>query len=741
MRTEVTTADKIRGLPWVFVSNGANSVFCVLTVFGSVLMLFLSRLGLPKTKIGFLLALFPFAALLAPLVASPARRLGVKRTYMIFWGIRKFVAAGLIATPLVLAKFGASAVFPYVTAVLLAFAVCRAIAETARYPWVQEHIPDSIRGRAGAVVNITSTISGMCALAFASIVIGRGGDLAAFQVVMAIGVLFGLASVWASSRVPGGAPLPETAGDRNRARRFFTPLRDRNFVTFLTGVGLVTLALTPSYGFFFLFMKEQVGLAEGRVVSLEIFGALGACFTVFLWGWAADRFGSKPVMMCGIAGVLLVLLLLWGFAAFGGAFKAAAGIAALWGMTSSAWFAGYGRMLYVSIVPQEEKTEYMAVYYMWLGITGGFGPLVAGAAIDACAGLGGTWLAVPVNQYTPLFLAAAACVAAGGVILSLVRAGGEMAAMSFVGMFLQGNPVRALWSTVRWSRAGEETTRVTTAESLGVSRSPLNVEDLLDALADPSFNVRYEAIISMARTRAGPRLIEALVEVLDGDEPDLSVAAAWALGRMGARGAVPSLRKALDSGYPLLRARSARALAALDDAQIAPQLQRHLALEEEQGVRIALASALGALRATDAAPEILRCLAAAGSPSVRNELALALARMVGVERPFVRLQRSSRADFGTTSSQVLSSIGRRQKPLLRQDKGLRDILDGCIQALAHHEIARASTLLAQVIRSMPEDRFPEAARAILDDCAGRLESLRGQRTEYALLALAIMNAA
>ena len=64
-------------------------------------------------------------------------------------------------------------------------------------------------------------------------------------------------------------------------------------------------------------------------------------------------------------------------------------------------------------------------------------------------------------------------------------------------------------------------------------------------------------------------MINALISVLKdvSANSDLSIAAAWALGRIGDKKASEPLREALASKYPLLQARSARALAALGDVQ------------------------------------------------------------------------------------------------------------------------------------------------------------------------------
>jgi MFS family permease len=85
----LTDGEKLRRLPWAFAHIAANAIFCQLTVFGPVFILFLTELGLDKVQIGLLLAFFPLAGAVAPLVAPLVARLGYKRVFVVLW-IRRF---------------------------------------------------------------------------------------------------------------------------------------------------------------------------------------------------------------------------------------------------------------------------------------------------------------------------------------------------------------------------------------------------------------------------------------------------------------------------------------------------------------------------------------------------------------------------------------------------------------------------------------------------------------------------
>src|SRR5687768_2983713 len=120
---EPTTAEKIRKLPWAYLSSATNTVFGQFTFFGTAFILFLSSLGLSKTGIGLLLSFFPFFGLTALFTARAVARFGYKRTYLIFWGLRKVVTAGLLLTPWVLSAFGPAAAGTYVAVIVAGFAI------------------------------------------------------------------------------------------------------------------------------------------------------------------------------------------------------------------------------------------------------------------------------------------------------------------------------------------------------------------------------------------------------------------------------------------------------------------------------------------------------------------------------------------------------------------------------------------------------------------------------------------
>ncbi|MAE63986.1 MAG: hypothetical protein CMJ18_06900, partial [Phycisphaeraceae bacterium] len=572
-----STTEKLRGLPWALANSACNIVFCYLGILGSVFMLFLDEAGLDKRQIGFLLALFPFSGTIALVIGPLIERAGVKRTFLLFWTLRKLVMALLIATPWVMGRYGATGAFHYVTAIVAAFALCRAVAETAWYPWVQEYVPDSIRGRFTATSSVVSTVAGLLSMGVATLVLRGSGGLSRFTWLFVVAAVFGLVSAVVASKIPGGAPVPRMSARTLDLGSVFRPFADRRFRLYLFGLAVALLGVTPLIVYLPLFMKEVCGLSAGQVVMLDGSIMLAAALVSVPWGWAADRFGSRPIMLLGLVSLMvfglgLALLPRDSGAALGGAVA----LVFIYGMCSTAWVIGSGRILYNSIIPAERRTAYTSVYYAWIGVFGGISPLASGWLIERTREAGLSWGGAEIHAYAPVIIMFLVSVPVATWIMSRIRVEGEVPATTFAAMLVRGSPIGAMHSLISYSFASDEKTRVSTVERLGQAKSPLNVEELVESLDDLSFNVRYETIISIARTRPHARLTEALIAVLDGDEPDLSIAAAWALGRIGDPRAIAPLRRQLTSGYPLLAARSGRALAQLGDRESEPLLLARL---------------------------------------------------------------------------------------------------------------------------------------------------------------------
>jgi MFS family permease len=743
MTTEPTTVDKLRALPWSIASNAALAVYLQLTFFGSVFVLFLSSLGLDTAQIGFLLSLLPFTGILSLALMPAIARIGYKRTWLAFFGLRTFVTSFLLLTPVVVTAYGPEAAMVFITAVVAVYALVRTVGVTAGFPWIQEYVPNSVRGKYTASNNFYSTISGFLAVTLASLVLARTVGLTGYMLLIAVGVIFGFISVALAVPIPGGAPAKADKAQPAPQRNIKDALQDSHMVRYLVGVGLFTLATVPLGSFLPLYMQDQVDLPASQVVLLQTGVMAGALVSSYFWGWAADRYGGRPVTLYGLA-FRAALPILWMMLPGLGsaALPAAIGIAALQGFADVGWQVGATRLLYVSIVPTAKRSDYLAVYWAWLGLSGGLSQLIGGRLLTVTQDLSGSLAGIPIDPYTPLFLLGIVMPLVAIVVMQHLRDDATVGMGGFAGIFLRGNPFLALEAVVRFHLAKDEDAAVRMTERLGTSKSPLTVEELLDALEDPRFNVRIEAVIAVARHGPDQRLIDALAEVLNGPEPALSTVAAWALGRMGDARALEALREAAhNSRYRSVQAHSIRSLGVLGDQQSVPSFLESMARETDVGMQLAYSAVLGRMQVTVATGRLLELLASSPSRSSRREMALAVARLVGDENNFVSLLRQCDQEAGTPMAQAVLALRK------RLDKGEGDTslassaLDLCAQTLARQELAQGIGQLAEAIGLLPGGGQAPHIVAIVQEAARRMEQFGVQRMEYPILALHVLTVA
>lgn len=736
MTKEPTNVEKIRGLPWGIGADAANTVFAQFTFFGSTFILFLSQLNFNNTQIGFLFSLIPFSGLVALFVAPAVARYGYKRTFVTFWGLRKIVTIFLLLTPWVVAKFGGAVALVFVTVIVIAFSLFRAIGETGKYPWTQEYIPNAVRGKFTAANNLFSTLAGLLAVTVAGYAIDNSSGLTGYMILIGAGVVFGLVAVWAYSFIPGGAPLLSGQVGSASTSGLLETMKDRGFVRYLVGVSLLTLATVPMVSFLPLFMQEQVGLASGMVVLLQNGTLVGGLISGYLWGWAADRYGSKPIMISGIF-IRVFLPIAWILMPrhSGLSLSFAVGISILQGVADLGWAIGSARLLFVQVVPPDQKGDYMAVYYAWIGVVGGLSQLAGGVILDLSHSISGSFYNITLDPYLPLFVLGLVLTIASFFIFRKVRADSTVGVGEFATLFLRGNPFQAMGSMIRYHRAKDEHATVMMTELMSRSGSLLTVDELLEALVDPRFNVRFEAIVSIARMRPDPRLTAALVELLNGTELALSVVSAWALGRIGDRQALGPLQQALESDFRSIQLHSARALGAMGHDEIAPVLLDRLVNESNKGLQMAFASALGQLRAVESADVIMAFLYDTENEGARIELALALARIAGDEHSFIQLLKQTRLEVGTAASQAVSGLQRKWSRQKSVGPEIGELCQQCAKALALGDLNLGAKLLARIAESIAADIAAPPIPNLLNECARRLDEYGAARIEYLLLAL------
>jgi MFS family permease len=422
VETSAGESAKIRALPWAVTSGVLNCFFSLWTFGGSVFVLFLNELGLPKGRIGVVLSLFPFCGLLALGFAPLAARLGRKRVFLTGYGMRKLVMALLLLLPWITSRFGPAAAIGFLSVVVIVFAVLRALAETAVYPWMQEFVPNRVRGRFAAWSAVTGLVASGVALGIAGRVLDAANGLTAYLWLIGSGSALGFLGVLLHAKVPGGAPIPRSTEDGRHVSNMAAALRDRNFTAYLGGMAGLTIGSAMLISFLPLYVREQIGFESAAVVRLDIVAMVGGALASLGWGWISDHVGSRPVLMPACALTLLAPLgwLLLPVSS-PNIVLACAALYFMTGVAANGVAIGAGRLLFNSVVPPEKSTAYTSIHYAWMGLTGGLAPLLTGGLLTVVGDRRFEILAMTVDGYAAMFGAAILFLAIGGLLYRRVR--------------------------------------------------------------------------------------------------------------------------------------------------------------------------------------------------------------------------------------------------------------------------------------------------------------------------------
>ncbi|MFN4226657.1 MAG: MFS transporter [Candidatus Ratteibacteria bacterium] len=407
------------GLKWSIIASSFNSIFCILTVFGSIFLLFLTELGIPKYKIGILLSFLPFFGIIAPFLSSYVEYFGSKKTFLICFGIRKFVILSLVLLPLIIDRFGRETGINFIVFNISLFAFLRAFGETGYYAWAKEFIPDNLRGKYVAIQNIITNIAGIFAVSFGSYVIGKKEGIEKYLYLIVVAFVFGILSVYFMSFVPFGEPKKQKPS--LNFKKVLKPLIDKNFLYFLFALG-ISLFGCSLMSFIPIFVREKLCFSSKTVVFLDNATILGSILIVSIWGSLGDRFGGRPVIVLSLFFYSIVVFLwltlkrdmpsILNFTFL---------LYFLSGATLPGRTIGDYRFLYTSILQNVDVIYYTSIFYAWIGIFQGISPIFAGYLLERFKNFDFYFLGKYFDIYSILFLINLICQISAIIIYRKVK--------------------------------------------------------------------------------------------------------------------------------------------------------------------------------------------------------------------------------------------------------------------------------------------------------------------------------
>ncbi len=681
-----------------------------------------------------------------------AQRYG-ERKKLIAWfaTISRLLWVPMLLIPFVLPKTLWVGAFLLLT---LLSALCMNVAAPLWTAWITDVVPEGSRGRYFGQRNMYGGWVGLVVPILGGYFLDAATRRHGGSVPLAFAALFGAASVFAlgsfvlvlrSPDVPQVKPGADGEARESALAYYKAPFADRNFQRVMAFLAAMVVGQSIAGQFFTVYQLQYLHLNYTAFQLLTAVSTLASLASMPLWGYLADKYGNKPVLMISCS-LVLVPPLLWilaapdgiaGLWAYDGAgelrFSVTKLIVIVLNLFSGLGWAGVGLTqfnLMIGSSPAEKRTVYVSAIAAISGLAGGLAPLAGGALMVAFGHLSFPDHGYLRNNYHLLFLIATLLRGAAILLVRPIREDGSHRTGYVLKQLKASKPIGSFAGIQKLSKAGSSQARVQAAEHLGRLKTPLAVEELVHALDDVALPVREQAAVALGEIRDS-RATLPLVGKLTDAASGISGAAATALGKIGDQAALPALAAAAQLGPPTrqlaamealghlkggsvteilcvlladpdqaVRTAAIRALAEREDPDSLPSLIAQMAREQEPSNLAVLADALGRLGEPDAALPLLEALRRMQSPTVRREILNAVGSVGGGRDafyPYLALDSYARDE---TVGKILLNLARRYRTRAsaKKEANAARISVYAKQALAAYTLGDLTLCVSRLVR-------------------------------------------
>ena len=655
----MTDYEKTLRLPYLYFFSMFTGASVIMAV-GAPFTLFLTELGFGPDKIGVLGGIMPFCQVFGIAFLPLILKFGCKAIATIAFTMRYVFIGLFLSVPLLVPNL--NAVFYVLFLAMALFSLSRTIAEVAFVPWSQEIIPQSIRGSISGKISIFYMATGLIVSYLTKVWLDSSDELQRFYPLFIIAILVGIVGAIALQGLGGGSVREPTVRGLTAIKRVYEPIKDRNFQLFLVSSGTQYTVFLIINLFLMLYFKERFGTAAGQLVLMTSLLLIGSAIGSYIGGWLVDRNGSRGVRL---SLQLLQIFLLASIAIIPADFVATPQFIGTIFLAFGVLFGGSitaGNVYLLNYVPTESKESYMALSYSIDGVIGGSATFAAGFLLDRLKGSSIT--TSTIGAYEILFIICAAVIFISALTYYFLLEENATSVRDFLKQFYAGNPLGVLWGIHRYGHQTSEERRLDLTHKFGGAGSVLAREELLDALHDPSFDVRYEAIVALGHLPNSKSVVLALEKMLTYNGlVELQYAALTSLGRIRATQSGPKIATFLTVDNPLLRARSIRTIGEIRDFNHLQTIRSILANDTAVDCRLAAISALGKFKDRESFEIMLAnyCAFFSANESSSDEprskvILLALSKILNREGAFSKAWRREEKNPGSSLPKLINAM-------------------------------------------------------------------------------------
>ncbi|MGQ9900771.1 MAG: MFS transporter [Fimbriimonadales bacterium] len=461
---------------------------------------------------------------------------------------------------------------------LILSAVVGSFAGPAFLAWLSALVPPDYRGRyfgrRNMILGLVSAASALPPAIFLdqAVKYQRFSASIAFAVLYGLGALFLFLSLWALHKMP---EPPRTPAERKGLRGIWAfyrePFRTRNFRALLGFNSFLVFGQMFAGQFFTVYQLEQIRMPYLMVQVAGLIAALFSSLAMPVWGYLADKFSNKPLLVLSLGGVTF-LPYLW-FLTDPDRYLWSLGVIYFIQVLAGVLWAGVGLTqfnLNVAVAPPEQRAVYMGALSAIVSLMGGLAAFGSGALMEAMKPF------VPdPTRFFVLFAMASLFRLLALPWLRGIREPEERSTRYVISQLRASVRPRG-WRAMRQLRGQSDVaTRLNAIRTLLEEKTPLAVEELTAALHDPIPEVRREAARTLGAI-GDPRAVPALVRALQDPATDLVLEAADALGAIGSPDVTDALLPLLQAERIEARVAAAQALRRIADPRALPTLMQRL---------------------------------------------------------------------------------------------------------------------------------------------------------------------
>lgn len=520
--------------------------------------------------------------------------------------------------------------------------------------WIAELVPAESRGWFFSRRTAIATAVGMGVAFIGGVILDSlqksGNSGTGFSLLFAIGIVCAMVSMYFFLKMKDTVRSnPVQAGFSESLRLMVKPAKDKDFQKVLVFTIVFMVSATLAGGLYVAFARETLKLSYTAIQSTQVAHAVGTVAFANMWGYLADKYGNKPLLVILMVGVTLTPAV-WLLCVPGQPLYSTV-VLIIGHLFNGAVWSGVAvcqMNLFIATSKTEDRANYLGMVFAVQALVGGIAPLVGGVMMHAFRDT-----MTAEHAYKAIFVAVMLIRVVAFVALLPVKEEGSSAVAQTLGQLGKVNP-RGIRALRRLAKTGDAATKAEAIAAVGSAQMPMASGELIRALSDPSPAVRRQAARALGRLD-DPDSAMALTQFVQDNRDLIDEEAIDALGDMGAQGAVSVVTTFLEDPRSPMRRQAARTLGRLGSLEALKPLSVAASDPGDPDLRRAAVQALRTLNAVEAADVIGRSLQDP-NPSVRSAAAEAVGEM-GLKELVENVRQALEVYGDSYSSELAYALG------------------------------------------------------------------------------------